>query len=75
MTRMPIVYDDGRRSAAGFVGRTGDCVVRAVAIASGRPYAEVYQALSGGTREERPRKHERKHGARGSRSVRNGEGA
>ncbi|MGH2865329.1 MAG: hypothetical protein ACRDJX_08795 [Solirubrobacteraceae bacterium] len=37
--------DDGGRAAAGFAGRTGDCVVRAIAIASETPYAEVYRAL------------------------------
>ncbi|HMH46766.1 MAG TPA: hypothetical protein VK538_03540 [Solirubrobacteraceae bacterium] len=37
--------DDGGRAAAGFTGHTGDCVVRAIAIASETPYAEVYRAL------------------------------
>jgi len=40
------VQDDGGRSDAGFKGVTGDCVVRAIAIASGKPYKEVYQAIS-----------------------------
>jgi hypothetical protein len=39
------VRDDGRRHAAGFKGSTGDCVVRAIAIAAKLPYAEVYDAL------------------------------
>jgi hypothetical protein len=39
------VRDDGGRAAAGFKGETGDCVTRAIAIASGRPYREVYDAL------------------------------
>jgi len=39
------VYDDGGRAAAGFKGSAGDCVARAIAIASGRPYREVYDAL------------------------------
>lgn len=43
---MKHVYDDGGRSAAGYKGHTGDCVTRAVAIASGRPYADVYAALA-----------------------------
>ena len=46
-------YDDGGRGGAGFKGKAGDCVCRAVAIASGRPYAEVYAALSGGSGTER----------------------
>lgn len=36
------VVDDGGRAAAGYKGFTGDCFVRAVAIASGRTYQEVY---------------------------------
>jgi hypothetical protein len=39
------VYDDGGREAAGLPGDKGDCVIRAVAIASGRPYAEVYSGM------------------------------
>jgi hypothetical protein len=36
------VADDGGRAATGFSGKTGDCVVRAIAIACELPYAEVY---------------------------------
>lgn len=43
---MRFVYDDGGRAAAGYRGRAGDCVTRAVAIASGKPYREVYAALA-----------------------------
>lgn len=50
---MPFVKDDGGRAAAGFKGSAGDCVARSVAIASGRPYAEVYQALASGRGEQR----------------------
>lgn len=39
------VYDDGGRAAAGFKAATGDCVVRAIAIATGLPYAKVYGDL------------------------------
>lgn len=39
------VYDDGGRAAAGFRGRAGDCVVRAIAIATGRGYRAVYDDL------------------------------
>lgn len=42
------VYDDGGRRAAGFRGDAGDCVTRALAIASGEPYADVYAALAAG---------------------------
>jgi hypothetical protein len=39
------VPDDGGRHAAGFIGSTGDCVVRAIAIAAELPYGEVYDTL------------------------------
>jgi hypothetical protein len=38
-------FDDGGREAAGRIGKAGDCVCRAVSIASGRPYAEVHNRL------------------------------
>lgn len=44
--RMEWVFDDGGRKDAGFVGRAGDCVTRAIAIAANMPYREVYKALS-----------------------------
>jgi hypothetical protein len=50
--RMPFVYDDGGRRAAGYRGDAGDCVVRALAIASQVPYATVYTALAQGTGRE-----------------------
>lgn len=50
------VYDDGGRQAAGYKGTTGDCVVRAVAIASNRPYQEIYDALSNGMGNQRKSK-------------------
>lgn len=53
MIKAGYIYDDGGRQAAGFKGNAGDCVVRAVAIASGLPYQEVYDALSDGSREQK----------------------
>jgi hypothetical protein len=50
---MEWVYDDGGRAAAGYRGKAGDCVARAVAIASGLPYATVYAALADGAGNER----------------------
>lgn len=38
-------HDDGGRAAAGFKGSAGDCVVRAISIASGVDYRTVYDAL------------------------------
>lgn len=42
---MPFTYHDGGRLAAGYTGDAGDCVCRAIAIATGRPYQEVYDEL------------------------------
>lgn len=43
--RLPYVYDDGGREAAGYRGSTGDCVPRAIAIATGLGYRDVYRRL------------------------------
>jgi hypothetical protein len=52
--RLPFVCDDGGRVAAGFASdNVGDCVCRSVAIASGRPYAEIYDALARGNEKQR----------------------
>lgn len=40
------IYSDGGRAAAGFKGTTGDCVTRAIAIATGKPYQEVYDLIN-----------------------------
>jgi hypothetical protein len=40
------VQDDGGRAAAGYRGEAGDCMVRAVAIATGLPYQVVYDAIN-----------------------------
>lgn len=53
---MPFVYDDGGRAAAGFKGVTGDCVVRAIAIATREPYREIYDELSQRGRTVKPSK-------------------
>lgn len=53
---MKFVYDDGGRTAAGFQGHAGDCVARAIAIASTLPYEQVYNALAAGTQNERQTK-------------------
>lgn len=46
MTALPYIYDDGGRAAAGYTGATGDCVTRAIAIATGVPYRTVYDRLA-----------------------------
>lgn len=42
---MKVVITDGGRLEAGFKGKVGDCVCRAIAIADKRPYKEVYNEL------------------------------
>lgn len=42
---MTFQQNDGGRAAAGYSGDAGDCVTRAIAIATGKPYSEVYDAL------------------------------
>jgi hypothetical protein len=46
-------FDDGGRADAGYRGRAGDCVVRAIAIATGRPYQEIYERVNGAAVYER----------------------
>lgn len=43
---MKFQYNDGGRADAGYKGATGDCVTRAIAIATGKPYQEVYDSLN-----------------------------
>jgi hypothetical protein len=51
--RRRFVFDDGGRSAAGYRGSTGDCVVRSIAIATGLTYGEVYDRVNGAAVRER----------------------
>lgn len=46
-------HNDGGRAAAGYKGQTSDCVVRSIAIATGKPYAEVYAAINAAAAGER----------------------
>ncbi|MDE2802240.1 MAG: hypothetical protein OXK21_05110 [Chloroflexota bacterium] len=39
-------YDDGGRAAAGYRGKTGDCVVRAIAICADDDYRAVYLTMA-----------------------------
>lgn len=43
---MKFVHNDGGRVAAGFKGKAGDCVPRAIAIATGLSYQRVYDDLT-----------------------------
>lgn len=40
------IQNDGGRNDTGFKGSTGDCVTRAIAIATGKPYKEIYGSLN-----------------------------
>lgn len=50
---MRFVQHDGGRSEAGYQGRAGDCVARAVAIAAELPYQQVYDRLAEGNATQR----------------------
>lgn len=66
---MKFVYNDGGREAANFKGTTGDCVCRAIAIATERPYKEIYDLINEYGKAERPnRKTRRGNKHNGSRS-------
>ncbi len=57
---MTFTFNDGGRAAAGFRGHAGDCVVRAIAIATGKRYREVYDALNALAETERIGKRKKK---------------
>lgn len=61
-------YNDGGREAAGYIGKAGDCVCRAIAIAADLPYAEVYKRLAEGNATQRKSSNTGKR----SKSARNG---
>ena len=39
-------YNDGGRADAGYKGKTNDCVCRAISIATGLPYSQIYDDLN-----------------------------
>ena len=54
---MKFTYHDGGRAESGFKGQaSGDCVVRAIAIASDADYRTVYDAINRDAKLERPRR-------------------
>ncbi len=65
---MDYQFHDGGRAAAGFKGTAGDCVARALTIATARPYREIYDRLAEGNATQRASKHCKKR----SRSANNG---
>ena len=68
-------YDDGSRAAAGYRGKTGDCVVRAIAICAREDYSAVYRTMAehmkrnGYATRERNRKAPRRRGQLNARRV------
>ncbi len=64
MTDVRFIKDDGGRAAAGFKGKTSDCVTRAVAIVTERPYREVYDLINSLAVAERPRGRKKRSSAR-----------
>jgi hypothetical protein len=46
-------FHDGGRSAAGYRGHAGDCVVRSIAIVTGLPYQHVYDLVNRASIHER----------------------
>ena len=47
MEKLKFQFNDGGRKDAGYLGTTGDCGVRAIAIVTGKPYQEVYDLVNG----------------------------
>src|SRR5262245_4034159 len=56
----PWQFHDGGRADDGFRGSTGDCGVRAAAIALGESYTDVYEELAEWCKDERPSKRKRR---------------
>jgi hypothetical protein len=52
-------FNDGGRTAAGYRGKAGDCVVRAIAIATQRPYEQIYDLVNRAALYERTGKRKR----------------
>src|SRR5215471_11690081 len=46
MRRLLFLYNDGGRADAGYRGKVRDCATRAIAIATGRSYEEIYRELA-----------------------------
>jgi len=54
--KIQFVYNDGGRKEAGYKGSTGDCGVRAIAIATEKPYQEIYDLVNEICKDEKPSK-------------------
>jgi len=58
--KVPFQFHDGGRAKAGYMGNTGDCGVRAVAIAAEMDYVEVYKMVITYSKRERITKKKRR---------------
>lgn len=58
------IHNDGGRAAAGFKGKAGDCVTRAIAIASGLDYQYVYDQMAAGNEGQRAPKGRKRNSGR-----------
>lgn len=56
---MAFQFNDGGRKVAGYKGDAGDCVCRSIAIATERPYQEIYDGLNEAAKSERRSKRKR----------------
>lgn len=56
---MKFIYNDGGRAECGFKGEARDCVCRAIAIATQKPYIEIYALISEFAKKERTGKRKR----------------
>lgn len=53
---MQFIFNDGGRKLAGRRGDAGDCLVRAIAIVTERPYQDVYDTVNSFSTEEKYRR-------------------
>lgn len=64
-------FNDGGRSGY-FKGTGGDCVTRAIAIAGGKDYKEIYDRLAVENQKQRKGKYDRKRSAAGKQTALHG---
>lgn len=61
---MEVFITDGGRSEAGYKPKNhGDCVCRAISLATQKSYQEVYDSINHIAKEERPRNHKKRSSA------------
>ena len=69
---MKFIQNDGGRAAYGFKGQAGDCVARAIQIATCLPYPVVYERLARGNAEQRITKHSGRKSSAGAHTAAHG---